>query len=336
MEMAILVGLALAVCSGTLDGSMAYPMQFARRWRWENIWIVFSIFGMILLPSFVVFLTLGNVFTVYERAPGHALWAAFGFGAGWGVGNTLFGAGITLLGMGLGNALIISLSSVMGALIPLITLHPEKLGTFEGNVILLSLGVLVVGISLCSLAARRRKDEKPMLIRERTNFFLGFLACIASGIFSPMLNLAFAFGAPISQAALSLGASKIGASIALLNLALLAGFIPNAIYCAYLLNRNRTWKDFTLPNTASHWSYGFMMGLAMMGAFLVYGVANLFMGPMGPVLGWPVYMATLILTANIWGLIRGEWQGSDRKTYIYLFCGIAIIVVSIYLVSLSQ
>ena len=41
METAILVGLALAVCSGTLDGSMAYPMQFARRWRWENIWIVF-------------------------------------------------------------------------------------------------------------------------------------------------------------------------------------------------------------------------------------------------------------------------------------------------------
>ena len=207
---------------------------------------------MILLPSFIASLTLGNVFAVYERAPGHALWAAFGFGAGWGVGNTLFGMGVTLLGMGLGNALIISLSAVIGALIPLITLHPEKLGTFEGNIIFLALGVLVVGISLCFLAARRRKDEKPMLIRERTNFFLGVLACIASGLFSPMLNFAFAFGAPISQVALSLGASKIGASIALLNLALLGGFIPNAIYCTFLLNRNRTWKDFILPNTASH------------------------------------------------------------------------------------
>lgn len=336
MESGILIGLLLSASSGTLDGSMAAPMHFATRWRWENIWLVYAIFGMLLLPWMVAWVTLADLFEVYERAPSSAVWAALGFGAGWGVGSTLFGIGITLLGMGLGYALVISLTSVMGALVPLVTLHPEKLGTDQGTMIFLALGVLVAGICLCSQAARRRKDEKPLLVRERTHFVPGLLICIASGLFSPMLNFAFAFGAPISQTALSLGAGQIGASIALLNLAMLAGFVPTLAYVVYLLNKNRTWKEFTQKNSASHWFYGFLMGLASIGAFLVYGIAVIRMGSIGPVLGFPVYMAMIIVTANLWGLWRGEWRGSDRRTYIYLFSGILTIVTAIYLVSLGQ
>jgi L-rhamnose-H+ transport protein len=336
MEPEILIGLTLALFSGTLDGSMAFPMQYASRWRWENIWLVYSIFGMLLIPWFVASLTLANSLEIYQQSPRNALWAAFVFGAGWGVGSLLFGTGITLVGMSLGYALVVSLTAVNGALIPLVVLNPERLGSFQGKMIFLALGVLLVGISLCSLAAQRRKDEKPLLKRERTHFVFGLLTCIIAGFFSPMLNLAFAFGAPVSQAALALGASKIGASIALLNLTLFAGFLPSAGYSIYLLNKNRTWKEFFQANSASHWFYGFMMGLPSLGAFLVYGIATIYMGPIGPVLGWPVYMAMVIVTANFWGWIRGEWRGSDRRTYTYLFSGILTIVVAIYFVSLSQ
>jgi L-rhamnose-H+ transport protein len=264
------------------------------------------------------------------------LWAALGFGAGWGIGSILFGIGITLVGMSLGYALVVSLTAVNGALIPLIVLHPEKLNTFQGKIIFLALGILLVGIFFCSLAARRRKNEKPLLVRERTHLLIGLLTCLTAGFFSPMLNLAFAFGAPVSLTALSLGAGEIGASVALLNLALFAGFVPSAGYTIYLLNRNGTWKEFFQTNSASHWFYGFMMGLPSMGAFLVYGIANIRMGSMGPVLGWPIYMAMVIFTANFWGLIRGEWQGSDQKTYIQLFSGILITILAIYIVSLGQ
>jgi len=68
----------------------------------------------------------------------------------------------------------------------------------------------------------------------------------------------------------------------------------------------------------------------------VYGIATIYMGPIGPVLGWPVYMAMVIVTANFWGWVRGEWRGSDRKTYAYLFCGIVTIIIAIYIVSLGQ
>ena len=336
MDSGILLGLTLAVFSGTLDGSMAVPMQFASRWRWENIWLVYSVFGMIVLPWLVALLTLSNVLKIYEQTPTQALWAAFIFGAGWGIGSLLFGTAITLVGMSLGYALVVSLTAVNGALIPLVVLNPEKLGTFQGKMIFLALAVQLVGIALCSFAARRRKDEKPLLARERTDFFFGLLACVCAGFFSPMLNLAFAFGAPISHSALAHGASEIGASIALLNLTLFAGFLPSVAYTAYLLNKNNSWREFIHVDSVSHWFYGFMMGLPSLAAFLVYGIATIRMGPIGPVLGWPVYMAMVIVTANFWGLIRGEWRGSDWQTYAFLFSGILIMIAAICIVSLSQ
>jgi len=36
MEPRTTVGIALTILSGTLEGSMAFPMQFASRWRWEK------------------------------------------------------------------------------------------------------------------------------------------------------------------------------------------------------------------------------------------------------------------------------------------------------------
>jgi L-rhamnose-H+ transport protein len=332
----MLLGLALAAVSGVFDGSTALPLHFVKRWRWENVWLVFSLFGMILVPWLVASFVLPNPLTIYASAPRNALIAILCFGAGWGIGSILFGLGVTRVGMGLGNAVVISVTAVNGALLPLVIFHPAKLGTFEGNLVFFALGLLVVGIILCSLAARRRKEEKPLLLREKTDMFLGLIICIVSGVFSPCVNFAFAFGYPVSEAALKSGTGELGASVAVLVLMLSGSFVVSAGYCIYLLNRNHTWNDFFLPGSASQWFCGFLMGSAQQSAFLIYGVATVYMGSIGPVVGWPVYMAMIILTANFWGWIRGEWRGSDQRTYLYLFCGIVLIVLPIYLVSLVQ
>jgi len=332
----LFIGFNLAILSGMLDGSMASPMQLAKSWRWENIWLVYSLFGMLLVPWSFAFFALEDPLHIYELAPRSALYAAFVFGGGWGIGSILFGTGITLAGMSFGYATVVSLTAVLGSLIPMIILNPTKLRTFQGNIIIVALFVLLIGVSLCSLAASRRKEQKPLLKRERTHFLLGLIACVAAGFFSPMLNLAFAFGFPISATALSYGSGDIGASLALLNIVLLAGFVPNVIYSLFLLRKNRTSNEFFQAGSVSNWFYGFLMGLLSFGAFLVYGIANVYLGPMGPVVGWPIYMAVVILTANFWGLIRGEWSKADKKTMILLFSGLSVIVVAIYLVSLGQ
>ena len=336
MEPGAFVGLGLATMSGVIDGTTTVPMQFARRWRWENIWLLYSFFGMICGPWIVLFFFLPNPWRFYAQIPGQALVAPACFGAGWGLGSILFGLGVTRVGMGLAIAIVISLTALNGVLIPLLVLHPEKVGTLQGKILLAALGVLIVGVTLCSIAAARRTTERPLLLREKPALVAGLICCVLSGIFSPMMNLVFAFGTSVTEAAVSLNAGDVGASVALLTIAMFPAFLANAGYCIYLLNRNRSWRDFVLPDVASHWLYGFLMGVLQMSAFLVYGIAVIYMGSVGPIVGWPVYMATLILTGNAWGWIRGEWEGSDRRTYSYLVLGILGILAAIVLVGVAE
>ena len=338
----MITGLLLAAVGGIADTSAFFVMQFARRWRWENIWLVWAVCTLVCLPWLVVLVFVNDPFSVYAQAPSKDLALALLFGAGWGIGAVFFGLGIVRVGMGLGVGIVVSLNAVNGSLIPLLVLHQNKAFTTQRALIYLGLVVVVAGIVLCSIAARRRKEEKPLLAREKASFSLGLLFCVLSGCLSPMLNLAIAFGHGVSKTAAELnsavGASspkEIGEGIVLLAPILSAGFIANALYCSYLLSRNRTWKDYAQPDTYSHWFFGFLMGALQMSAFLIYTIATIFIGPMGPVLGWPVYTVMAILAANVAGLLRGEWRGSDKKTYLYLFMGTTVSILSIVVITLS-
>ncbi len=44
------LGLLAAAIGGVSDASMAFAMGPARRWRWENIWLVWAVFGWLLQP----------------------------------------------------------------------------------------------------------------------------------------------------------------------------------------------------------------------------------------------------------------------------------------------
>ena len=328
------LGLLLAAIGGASDASLAFVMGFANRWRWENIWLVWAVFGCLLLPWATVFLFLRDPspLDVYGQVPVDALVKMTVFGAAWGLGAMLFGLGVVRVGMGLGLGIVVSLTAANGALWPLIQNHRELLLTPEVGILYLAVGLLILGIILCSMAARRRKEEKPLLEREATGFAIGVVFCVLSGFTSPMINLAFTEGIKISAAAESLGAKPLAAGIAPVAPIMSAGFIVNALYCIYLLNRNRSWSDFALNDTASHWFYGFMMGLLQMAGFIAYTIAasridkSTELG--GTVLGWPVYTAATILAGNLESLLRGEWHGSDRGTFVLLCAGLAVLVIS--------
>src|SRR5690606_7328830 len=140
----------------------------------------------------------------------------------------------TRVGMGLGNAVVVSLTAVNGSLIPLIFLHTEKIATPAGRLLFVALGVLVAGIVLCSMAARRRKEEKALLQRERPNLVTGLLVCTAAGFFSPCINFAFAFGQPLSAAAVAHGAGDVGSGVAVLVPTLLGAFTLSILYCSHV------------------------------------------------------------------------------------------------------
>ena len=58
MDDQILLGAGLVLVAGFLQGLFAVPMKFARRWNYENIWLVFAFTGLVVFPWLLTFATV--------------------------------------------------------------------------------------------------------------------------------------------------------------------------------------------------------------------------------------------------------------------------------------
>jgi len=335
------LGALLAVLGGMLQGSFALPMKrLERRWRWENTWLIYSIVGLIVFPFILAYLTIPSLGRVYSAVPASAVALVAVFGFGWGLGSTLFGLGVSRVGMALAFAVILGITSSFGSLLPLLILNTGELWTHRGAMLLFALALAVVGIVLLAKAGAQRDKERSRAAGEsasRGSFRTGLIICLAAGVLSPMLNFSFVFGKALQDAAVALGARPDLASNAIWAPALAAGFLPNALYPMLLLWKNKTWGNFTAPGVSAwYWLGAMLMGLLWYGGISLYGEGAAMMGPLGGVLGWPIFMSMNIIVGNVLGFLSGEWAGASTKTRSLSWSGIAILVAAIVVVALAS
>lgn len=333
------VGLGLILLGGLLQGSFTLPLKRMPGWRWENSWLVYSVAAMLVFPWLLAAATVPHSITILGLASTEALARVALFGFGWGVGSVFFGLGITAVGMGLGFAVILGLTASIGSLLPLIVLDRDRLFSRQGYALIAGLALVIVGILLCAVAGSRREREAAGAATQsgKSRFWLGLVICVFSGVFSPMLNFSFVFGKNLQQLTLQFGARPAMASGLVWAVALTAGFLANAGYCVYLLNKNRTWGLLSKKGTpAFNWIGSILMGALWLAGIDAYGIGAADLGALGGVIGWPVFMATIIIAANLWGALTGEWKGITRSTYAYSGSGIALLLVAIYVISLGS
>jgi len=328
-------GIGFVLLGGLLQGSFALPMKRMTGWRWENTWLVYSVAGMLVMPWLLVLASVPHPAAILGLTSAGSLVKVALFGFGWGVGSVFFGLGISAVGMGLGFAIILGLTASIGSLLPLAVLEPQRLLTRQGYALILGLILVIVGILLCALAgSRREREKKAAAASGRSRFWLGLLICTLSGVFSPMLNFSFVFGRNLQQATLQFGAKPAMASNLVWAVALSAGFVANAAYCAYLSSKNRSWGLLSQRRAPPvYWLGGLLMGLLWFAGIAVYGAGASVLGPLGGVIGWPLFMAMIIIAANLWGAATGEWTGARRSTYAYSWSGIAFLLVAIDVIS---
>jgi L-rhamnose-H+ transport protein len=256
------------------------------------------------------------------------------FGLGWGVGSVLFGLGVNRLGLAVGYGIILGLIAPIGTFLPLLVLHRERLWTLQGKALIAGTIVVIVGIVFLAVAGKRRERESSTLApMVQSGFLLGLIICILAGIFSPMLNFSFVFGQELQNRALAAGAATNMATNAIWSLTLTAGFLVNAGYSVWLLQKNRTWSLFASAGGFGHWIGGTLMGLICFGSFLVYGMGATALGPLGGIVGWPLFMSMSLITSNTIGALTGEWKGASRTSYSYSILGIALLIIAIVIIS---
>jgi len=326
-------GILLALLSGACNGLFTTPMKMQRRWKWENLWLVFIVTACLAMPAVIVFASVPRWNDLLARSPSGAIACALAFGFAWGFGAISFGQSVDSLGVSIANSLVIGLSSALGSLVPLIlggklSLDAKLLTLFAG------IAAFLIGVTLCGRAGllRDRGSKTASGAKPSTR---GYIFATASGIMSAIFNIGFTLARPIATTGTSMGISDFSATNCIWLLMLGAGAIPNIVYCGYLMARNRSTRLLLESGAARGWISGVAMGLLWGGSIFLYGAAVPKLGDMGPSIGWPLSLAVGLLVANLMGFLLGEWRTAGRDAVASMRLGLLILLGAIVLCAIS-
>jgi len=337
------IAIMLAVIAGIVNGSFAAPIKYVKGWKWENVWAVWAVTGMLVFPWLVVFITVPSAWSIYQGVGARTLLLPVGFGVGFGLAQIFFGLGIAAIGIALNFAIAIGLSTALGSLVPLLLLQRQRVFTAQGNLIFLGVALILGGIVGCAIAGKMKEKHLDATVarpRESSaismSFKAGLLICILAGVGSPLINFGLAFGAPFIARAAEQGVGPGSRANVIWAPLVTASLIPYLIYCAYLWRKNNTANLFGARGTGLNWFLGAAMGLLWFGSTVIYGAVSARMSSMGPILGWPLFMSIIIITSNVWGLATGEWKGAGSKALTFMLLGVLFLILGFITLALAS
>jgi L-rhamnose-H+ transport protein len=331
------LGILIFVMGGLAGAIFYLPLNKVKKWAWESYWLIYAIFGLILVPWALAFTTSPNVLSVLRIAPTREVLYCFLCGIIWGFGGLTFGLMIRYLGFGLGLATGIGLCSAAGTLVPKM-LKGEFYQLFQpgaGIVSFIGVVVSIIGIVLVGMAGMSREKELPEEEKKKAvaeyNFKKGIALAVFCGLTSSAMNFGLQGGPNIEKLAQQTApvTSITWRGMPVLVVVLLGGFIVNALWCLYLNAKNKTEHDYV--NAASPLVLNMVLaglaGFIWCMQFICFKTGEPAMGKTAYV-GWAVLMASSILFSSIIGIVKGEWKGTSSKTRLLLGWGLVLLLGS--------
>jgi L-rhamnose-H+ transport protein len=217
------LGTILALTPGILLGTFAVPMKKMRGWQWENAWLAYCFWSLVVFAWLFGMSTVPGLIPMLLAAPASALMPVFLYGVGWGVGCVLSGLALHLSGLALGTAIVLGLNNALGALLPIALSQPEQFTTRPGLTLAAGVAVMLAGVGCCAWAGSVKQDqaavrgEPPQKCRIRK----GVVLVIVAGILATMFNFALISGDALRHLAEQAGARPANAN--------------NAVWCVSLL-----------------------------------------------------------------------------------------------------
>jgi len=348
-----LFGVFLHWLGGLASASFYVPYRKVQHWSWEIFWLTGGIFSWLLAPWIFAYFRTNDLTGVLSAAPPSVWGWCYFFGLLWGFGGLTFGLTMRYLGLSLGMAVVLGLTAAFGTLMPpLISgeLLSKLIYETHGQIILLGLAVCLAGIAVIGSAGRSKERD---LTAEASRAAIaefdlrkGILVAIFSGIMSACFAYGLAAGEPVRQLTLAAGTPAIWQGLPVLCIVLLGGATTNFIWCAYLIAKNKTAREFiggagpaadgaAPPPLLRNYLLCALAGTAWYFQFFFYTMGESQMGKYG-FSSWTLHMASIIIFSSLWGFALKEWRGASRRTLTLVFVGLALLVGSTIIIGLGN
>jgi L-rhamnose-H+ transport protein len=324
MSESLALGFLFVFGAGVFQGSFMAPTKWMRGWAWEHYWLIFAVTAYLVAPWLIAIATIPRLFEIYAEASRSSLLSVIIYGSGWGIGAVTFGLGVDALGLALGFALILGIATIAGTVIPLLVTPHSGLSGEQIALVTVSLVIMLIGVTVCSFAGKWREKDSG-----RRNYYKGVFICLVSGLLSACGNLGFAFAGSITKIAQDLGVPEAVAPNALWTLLTFPLFLCNAGYAIYKLRKNGNVRQFRVAGSFRNIVLAVAMGAMWMAGISLYGSGARKLGPLGPSLGWAIFMTCMILVANLFGLLTGEWREAPPQSKRKLAVSILLLVIAI-------
>lgn len=347
-----LVGVFFHWLGGLSSASFYVPYKRIRQWSWEIFWITGGIFSWLFAPWIFAFLRTNDLLSVLAATPRETLFWCWFWGAMWGFGGLTFGLTMRYLGVSLGMAVALGLTTVIGTLGPPIfdgSLIPLA-KTISGQTTLFGILVTLSGIYFVAAAGRAKERELGAAAANEgvIEFALkkGLIIAVFSGIMSGCFAWGLAAGQPIRDLTLAAGTNTLNQGLPVLCIVLLGGLTTNLIWCAILIARNNSAGQFfgrAAANSLEHTDLPLLKNylLAALGGtlwyfqFFFYTMGESQMGRYG-FSSWTLHMASIILFSTLWGFALKEWKGVSGKTRSFVWTGIGLLVGSTIVIGIGN
>ena len=227
------------------------------------------------------------------------------------------------------------------------------------------LSLIAISVSGAAGASKEREitaEQKAETGERDFSFGKGLAVAIFAGIMSSFFAFGLRAGKPIGAATkialLDAHKSDLWQNLPVLIVVLWGGFVTNVIWSAVLIYRNGSVRQFagepgsnpmgttvTTGDTlvevdprgltqriaagvlARNYLFAALAGIIWYFQFFFYSMGETRMGKYN-FASWTLHMSSIILFANLWGIVLREWKGTSRRTKALVATGLLLLVSS--------
>lgn len=366
-----LIGVVYHWLGGLASASFYVPFKGVKKWSWEIYWLTGGIFSWLLAPWIIASIRTNDLLGTFAAAPTPVIVWPIVFGVLWGFGGLGYGLTMRYLGLSLGMAVVLGLCTVFGTLIPPLfagEFYDKLIANLSGNIILGGIALTLVGIIVVAIAGAKKdamlsEAQKAAAVAE-FDFRKGVLVAIFAGVMSACFAFGLAAGEPIKALSAARGTGPLWTGLPILCLVMFGGLITNAIWCAWLIAKNRSAGQWTGASVAAdpaspagqsadaahggglepveihddgsvsgkapllaNYLWSALAGTTWYFQFFFYTMGESQMGRFG-FSSWTLHMASIIIFGTLWGFGFREWKDATRPTKALVWVGVGLLVIA--------